>query len=361
MRQGRIVEQGPAEKILHRPSHPYTKALLACRPEGARPGTRLPIISDFISSDFDASDFWPKAKSYRTKALPPSRPVGALPFGRPPAKAGQRAALRLTGLVVDYGCGPFRPPFRAVDCLDLVIQPGRTTGLVGESGSGKSTVAKAIAGLQPFSQGRIEICGRAAKDKNGLTDKQRARLCQLIMQNPLGALNPRLKIRNILLEPLRTHGLTKDLSSRKETDRLLAGLLEEVNLEPGHLYRYAHQLSGGQRQRINIARALALDPQVLICDEIVSALDISVQAQVLNLLLDIQQSRGLAILFIGHDLDVVRHVSDDLVVMHQGRVVESGPAGVVMDRPGSDYTQLLIASARNLGAQEIDRYAPDAA
>jgi peptide/nickel transport system ATP-binding protein len=341
MRQGRILEHGPAELILSNPEHPYTRALLACRPDGAVPRSRLPVISDFL----------PEEAASRAKP-PAARAADSTQAAMPPRNAASGLALRINQLVVDYSRGPFMSPFRAVDHLDLELESGKTLGMVGESGSGKSTVARSIAGLQPFVHGRIEICGRPLAAKGGLTNKQRAKLCQMIMQNPLNSLNPRLKIKSIILEPLRTHGLLGESAGKGSTDWFLRSLMAEVNLEPGHLERYPHQLSGGQRQRVNIARALALNPEVLICDEIVSALDVSVQAQVLNLLLDIQRRRGLAMLFIGHDLNVIRHVSDGILVMHQGRVVESGPANAIMENPRNSYTKTLINSAMNLGVDK---------
>ena len=344
MRRGRIVEQGAAGRILSNPEHPYTRALLACRPDGAAPRSRLPVISDFLAAERPPQAWEPPASA----PVPELSPL--------PDKAGSAPALKVRQLVVDYSRGPFVRAFRAVDHLDLKLGQGETLGVVGESGSGKSTVARSIAGLQPFNQGSIEICGRPAGVPGGLSNRQRAKLCQLIMQNPLNALNPRLTIRRILLEPLRIHRLLGESGGRKENDSLLRRLLAEVALEPAHLERYPHQLSGGQRQRVNIARALALDPEVLICDEVVSALDVSVQAQVLNLLLQIQRHRGLAILFIGHDLNVVRHVSDDILVMHKGQVVEYGPAKTVIGTPRHAYTQALIRSAMRLG---IGKTPPD--
>jgi ABC-type oligopeptide transport system ATPase subunit len=224
----------------------------------------------------------------------------------------------------------------------LRLYKGATLGLVGESGSGKSTVAKAVVGLVQPEAGKIEVFGRDIHSLNRTDRKRLLRRCQLIFQDPYGSMNPRLCIEDIIAEPLELHGL---ISKNRIGDHIVS-LLGEVGLLPDYLHRYPHQLSGGQRQRVCIARALSLNPELLLCDEIVSALDVSVQAQILNLLKDVQESRQLTILFIGHDLTVVEFMSDEISVMKNGCIVEHGCTDDILKRPGHPYTRELIKASQ---------------
>jgi peptide/nickel transport system ATP-binding protein len=295
MWRGKVVEAGPTARVFAAPSHAYTASLLASRP---------------------------------------ARRAGVVP-----AAAGAVTALSLRDLAV-----VFRPhriggaAMRAVDGVTLDLAPGAALGLVGESGSGKSTLARAVVGLVTPASGTIRVFGR---DPLGGGDRlDRARAAQMVFQDAAGSLNPRLTIARILAEPLAVHSLCQPADRRARALRLL----EEVGLSATHLDRYPHQLSGGQRQRVAIARALAVDPRLLVCDEPVSALDMTVQAQVLDLLSRIRRDRGLALLFIGHDLEAVGAVSERIAVMKDGRIVEIGPADAVLNRPATPYAQALVAA-----------------
>ncbi|MGX5668028.1 ABC transporter ATP-binding protein [Rhizobium daejeonense] len=228
----------------------------------------------------------------------------------------------------------------AVDGLTLLIRGGQTLGLVGESGCGKSSLARALTGLEQPSRGGFSLDGNTLKSYDRKARMDRARRIQMVFQDPMGSLNPRSTIRELVEEPLHVHRL----GSRAERARKAAALLDRVGLPSAFLDRLPHQLSGGQRQRVGIARALVLDPELLVCDEPVSALDVSVQAQVLNLLVDLQAERGLAMLFISHDLDVIRYVSHEVAVMYLGRIVEAGPVEEIWSNPQHPYTRALIST-----------------
>jgi peptide/nickel transport system ATP-binding protein len=230
------------------------------------------------------------------------------------------------------------PVVRAVDGVSIEVHRGEVVGLVGESGCGKSTVARLACGLLPATAGRIDIDGQplALDDADR---RRRARIVQMVFQDPMSSLNPRRTVAQAVLDGPRAHGL---LEGQDETDSVIRALAD-VGLDAALAHRLPHQLSGGQRQRVGIARALALQPRLLVCDEAVAALDVSVQAQVLNLLAELRASRGLAYLFISHDLGVVRHLADRVVVMYLGRVVEEGPVEAIFGAPQHPYTQALVA------------------
>lgn len=233
-------------------------------------------------------------------------------------------------------------PLRAVQGVSFTINPGETLGLVGESGCGKSTVGKLVLGLLPPTAGDVLFDGEALdSDPGSLAWRARRRDMQMIFQNPFGALNPRLPIGRQMREVLDTH----DLGTAEDRDAQVQSLMRAVGLEPHMLDRYPHQMSGGQLQRVVIARALAVSPRFLVCDEAVAALDVSIQAQVVNLLQDLQQERNLTYLFISHDLEIVRHISDRIIVMYLGRIVETGDAETVFDAPSHPYTRALVAAA----------------
>jgi len=237
------------------------------------------------------------------------------------------------------------PPIRAVDGISFEIGAGETFGLVGESGCGKSTVGRAVLRLEEPTRGSITFDGRPVLDANGEGLRTLRRQMQMVFQDPYGSLNPRMPIGRAIAEGIEIHRL----APRSEIPARVAALMAEVGLDPALAGRYPHQFSGGQRQRIGIARALAVEPRLLVCDEPVSALDVSVQAQVLNLLADLQRTRGLAYLFIAHDLAVVRQLSHRIAVMYFGRIVESGPAETLIQAPRHPYTRALLSAVPTAG------------
>ena len=254
-----------------------------------------------------------------------------------------RPVLAINGLTVDY---PVRRGIlsrgtqRAVDHIDLVVEPGQTVALVGESGSGKTSVARAIVGLAPLSDGTIEIDGKALDRRGARRLRQVRRSVQMVFQQPGGSLDPRMSVGETIAEPLL-------YLSRMPEDRIRARvseLLQLVGLGEQHRRRRPRELSGGQRQRVAIARAIAISPSLVICDEPTSSLDVSVQAQIINLLARLQRELRLAYLFISHDLGVVRQIADVTAVMHRGRIVESGPTATVLDAPRDEYTRSLLTA-----------------
>lgn len=250
--------------------------------------------------------------------------------------------LDVRGLTVRYGNG--RHVVTAVAGVDLAIRPATVLGLVGESGSGKSTVAKAIVGLVPISEGTVCIAGRPLHGTRAAARRERAQRVQLVFQDPYSSLNPRMRVRESIAEGL---ALRDDLH-RSDVDGEVVRLLEMVNLEPSFMSRLPSQLSGGQRQRVAVARALAVRPQLLIADEITSALDVSIQAHLLNVLREIRRSSQLAILFVSHNLAIVRYLSDEIAVMRRGVIVEQGPMRRVAESPEHEYTRRLLAAVPEL-------------
>lgn len=329
MRHGEIREQGAAEQVLEQPKDVYTRALLYCRPQMSQRPYRLPVTSDFmcqeddvlVEQSFDASEI-------------PERKRGLI--------GDEKIILEVKDLKKSFYSrkGLFgKEEFQAVKGVSFKLAKGKTLGLVGESGSGKTTVGLLLMRLHQASGGQAFIEG---KDILSLTEKEFAkyqRKIQIIFQNPYASLNPRFTIGQILLEPMQIHNIGKDDAERKQ---IALGLLERVNLPEQAYYRYPHEFSGGQRQRIAIARCLTLKPEILICDESVSALDVSVQAQVLNLLQDLQDEFGLSYIFISHDLSVVKYISDQVMVMNHGEVVEIANSDELYAHPQHDYTKRLL-------------------
>jgi oligopeptide transport system ATP-binding protein len=254
--------------------------------------------------------------------------------------------LEVTSLKVHFpvNAGPFlraRDFVRAVDGVSFTIAPGETVGLVGESGCGKTTLGRAVVRLIEPTDGRIVFEGEDLTRLKGSALRARRRKFQMIFQDPYGSLNPRATVGNIIGEALDIHRLAPNAAARRQR---VESLLQDVGLDQAHAQRYPHEFSGGQRQRIGIARALAVEPKLIVCDEPVSSLDVSVQAQIVNLLRDLQQEHGIAYLFVAHDLAVVRHLSRRILVMYLGKIVEAGEAGITCRSPRHPYTQALISA-----------------
>jgi peptide/nickel transport system ATP-binding protein len=321
MRHGQVQEHASVRTIFEAPAHPYTRALLACRPTLDRRPHRLPVIEDFMAGR------------------------GRAPDDEPPRRMGGQPILEVQGLAKRFrvdGAGLFRKEYvDAVQDVSFKLEAGRTLGVVGESGSGKTTVGMMIMRLHEATAGRVLFEGRDLLELDDREMQPYRRRVQIVFQNPYASLNPRFTIAQILLEPMAVHAIGDDEPQRIELAR---ELLRRVDLPPDALHRYPHEFSGGQRQRIAIARCLTMKPDVLICDESVSALDVSVQAQVLNLLKDLQDEFGLAYLFISHDLSVVRYIADEVLVMNKGRVVEMADSQSIYTAPREAYTRALLGS-----------------
>ena len=355
MYKGEIVEQNNVKELFINPQHPYTKALLACRPVNHERGVRLPVVSDFMGKSAVDSQ---QSTAETLKLMDASRQQIINDSGK-----ATETFSNLSGLSVDRGLSavvllkaehlsvhfPTKKTFlgktvavtKAVDDVSFKVYKGETLGLVGESGCGKTTLGRTLLRLIEPTAGKIIYDGidLTAKKRDELRSLRKE--VQIIFQDPYSSLNPRLTIGSAIAEPMKVHNI---LSTEKLRKDKVTELLEKVNLKAEHFNRYPHEFSGGQRQRIVIARALALNPSFIVCDESVSALDVSVQAQVLNLLNDLKKEFGFTVIFISHDLSVVRYISDRIMVMNKGRIEESGDADSVYYNPQSDYTKRLIAS-----------------
>lgn len=334
MYKGIIAESGQTAAILSQPQHLYTRSLIACKPPLKSQPDRLPVVSDFvhISHEGDEYRFIPVSnkKEYLDAEVIPD--MNAVP------------ALEVQNLVVRYPIkrnflGKATEHLQAVDGISFHLQPGETLGIVGESGCGKSTLGRAIIGLEQVHAGLIFFHGKNLIAERRAHEKELFKKIQIIFQDPYSALNPRMRIGDAIMEPMLVHKLHGSANGRRDQ---MKTLLQEVGLDPDWSQRYPHEFSGGQRQRINIARALSLEPEIIICDESVSALDVSVQAQILNLLKDIQVNKKVSYLFISHDLSVVNFISHRIMVMNKGKIVEQGNAATIYNHPAAAYTQQLI-------------------
>ncbi len=327
MHKGTIVEQGATETILQNPQHAYTKALLACKPGKESKGKKLAVVSDFIKEGVEQN---PDLNEIMT-ALP-QRIVQ------------QEEVLRVEHLKVYFPArknlfGKTSSYFKAVDDVSFSVQQGEIVGLVGESGCGKTTLGRTILQLVKPTAGKIVLHGEEIQDMPANHLRALRKDLQIIFQDPYGSLNPRITIGQAILEPMMVHNIH---SNKKQRQEAVIDLLEQVSMPADMYNRYPHQFSGGQRQRICIARALALKPSFLIFDESVSALDVSVQAQVFNLVNELKSVYQFTAIFISHDLSVIHYISDRILVMNKGKIVEEGTADDILNNPQEIYTRQLI-------------------
>ncbi|MBR1513920.1 MAG: ABC transporter ATP-binding protein [Bacteroidales bacterium] len=354
MHNGEILERGSVDQILNHPQHPYTQGLLACRPPMDVRLRRLPIVKEFLDGqwqggkeqilrDLQISDEERQDHLKKLYSQPPLLKVEGLQTWYPLRKG-------VLGRVYDY--------VKAVDEVSLEVYEGETLGLVGESGCGKTTLGRSILRLAEPTGGKVWFDGIEVTALKGQALRDFRKQAQIVFQDPYSSLNPRMTIGEAIAEPMRVHGIhgrglrpavqnegkLRDAICDNDLRDTVCELLEQVGLKAEHYDRYPHEFSGGQRQRICIARALAVNPRLVICDESVSALDVSVQAQVLNLLNRLKEERGLTYIFISHDLSVVRFMSDRVLVMYNGRPVEMNDADVLFEHPQNAYTKKLIAA-----------------
>ena len=356
MYKGNIVEQGNVWDIFSNPQHPYTKGLLACRPPLDKRYKFLPTVSDFMKEDEDGqmieNDITVEEFT-KDLVIPNSERVVKQKelFEKDPL-------LKIKNLKTYF---PIRNGFfggisshvKAVDNVTFDVYPGETLGLVGESGCGKTTIGRTIIRLEEPTDGEMIYKGKDIAKMNSRELREFRKEVQIIFQDPYSSLNPRMTIGNAIMEPMQVHGILENDEQRKIR---VEDLLARVNLDPSHFYRYPHEFSGGQRQRIGIARALAVNPKFIICDESVSALDVSVQAQVLNLLNELKEEFGLTYIFISHDLSVVKYMSDRMLVMQDGKIEEMGDADQIYNEPETEYTKKLIDAIPEGKLEDIKKH-----
>ena len=330
MRHGRIVEAGPTLTVLTHPEHPYTRALLDALPSRAEPGT---LLAGGIGADVA-----PPPRKARPETPSLANATHYVTIDHVAKRFSQTPGLfrRLA-----QKAGLSKPPtaVQAVDGVTLELKRGEALGLVGESGSGKSTLGRIAAGIYAPDSGSVRIAGAKVMSSGGNPHKITTQV-QTIFQDPFASLNPRMTVGDSIAEGPLAHGLV----DRAGAKAYVAQWLAAVGLDPAFAARYPHQFSGGQRQRVAIARALAMQPDVVVCDEPVASLDVSIQAQIINLLIRLRQELELTLIFISHDLSVVRHLCDRVAIMYRGQIVESGPAGAIYDHPQHDYTKRLLAA-----------------
>ncbi|CAM2864780.1 ABC transporter ATP-binding protein [Flavobacterium frigoris] len=326
MYQGEIVEQGEVKQIFKNPQHNYTKALIASRPSLDFRLKRLPTIQDFLDDTINAEVVTPEDRTRFHNKLYSQTPI-----------------LEVVNVEKEYfstaGFFGKKTGFKAVNNVSFKLYEGETLGLVGESGCGKSTLGNAILQLDKATSGQILYRGQDITKLGNTEIKKLRKEIQIIFQDPYSSLNPRIPIGKAIMEPMKVHGLYKDDKERKTKT---IEILERVGLGAEYFNRYPHEFSGGQRQRIGIARTIALQPKLIVCDESVSALDISVQAQVLNLLNELKENFGFTYIFISHDLAVVKYMSDQVLVMNKGRIEEIADADALYANPQKEYTKMLI-------------------
>jgi peptide/nickel transport system ATP-binding protein len=354
MYKGKIVEQGTVLEIFSDPKHPYTKSLLACRPPLELRLKKLPTVVDFMKEEngqiielpttvkeaIDANVITKAETDARRDRLMSSKPILEIKN----LKTWFPSKTNFFGKAIDW--------VKAVDNVSFNVQEGETLGLVGESGCGKTTLGRTLLRLAPATGGEVIFDGRSVLDMPQAELKELRRHMQIIFQDPYSSLNPRLTIGSAIQEPMSVHGVYANEKERKEK---VMELLAKVNMKPEHYHRYPHEFSGGQRQRICIARALSLNPKFIICDESVSALDVSVQAQVLNLLIQLREEFKFTYIFISHDLSVVKFMSDRMVVMNKGKIEEMGPSDEIYNNPAREYTQKLINAIPKGEIEDIKR------
>ena len=325
--KGKIVEKGITTDIFHSPQHNYTKGLINSKPNLNQRLKKLPTVEDFIKNKISTDVYTKKERDAYHRKIYELEPL-----------------LEIVDLkkYFNTSVGFTKKSFiKAVDAISFKLYEGETLGLVGESGCGKTTLGRAIMQLEKITSGKIFYKGRDITHLSKTALQNLRKEIQIIFQDPFSSLNPRISIGNAILEPMNVHGI---LSNDKERKTYVIELLKKVGLEEEHFNKYPHEFSGGQRQRIGIARAIALKPKIIICDESVSALDVSVQAQVLNLLNELKSTFNFSYIFISHDLSVVKYMSDQLVVMNKGKIEEIDDADTIYKTPTSEYTKNLIDS-----------------
>ncbi|UUV21922.1 ABC transporter ATP-binding protein [Paenimyroides aestuarii] len=326
MYKGEVVEQGNVEQVFHEPQHLYTKALIASRPSLHVRLRRLPTIQDYLNNKPHEPEITAQERENHLQKLYAQKPL-----------------LRVENVAKEYLLKTHlfksNDYFKAVNNVSFKMYEGETLGLVGESGCGKSTLGNAILQLDPATKGQIFYRDKDITKLSKSELKELRKEIQIIFQDPFASLNPKITVGEAILEPMKVHKLYDNNKQRKEK---VLELLDKVGLLPEHYDRYPHEFSGGQRQRIGIARTIAVNPKLIICDESVSALDISVQAQVLNLLNDLKDNFGFTYLFISHDLAVVKYISDQIIVMNKGKIEEQNEADQLLNNPEKAYTKKLI-------------------
>ena len=336
MQKGEVMEYGPISEVFNNPKHPYTKGLLACRPPLDRRYSRLPIVGDFLSMEENKHEEYVSCliqtnEEYRTNLE--SLDQNPIILEAKNIKKYYPSKTNFFGKATEY--------VKAVDDVSFALRKGESIGLVGESGCGKSTLGRVLLCLDEATSGSAIFEGQDLFSMEKKRLRHLRKDFQIIFQDPYSSLNPRMTVGEAIMEPLKVHNLYNNKTERKEK---VIDLLSKVGLEADHFKRYPHQFSGGQRQRICIARSLGLNPKFILCDESVSALDVSVQAQVLNLLKDLKDEFDLSYIFISHDLSVIKFIADNVMVMQHGKIVERGDVESVINNPKQAYTQMLIDS-----------------